>query len=141
MPRTVGEGALAGEVEEFAPAKVNLCLHVTGRRADGYHLLDSLVVFADVGDTLRFAPADGFSLQMAGPFSASIEPNPDNLISRAAAELAGLVPAAAVSLTKALPVAAGIGGGSADAAATLRGLLALGGLQQSAILAQRPSAK
>ncbi|NNF80398.1 MAG: 4-(cytidine 5'-diphospho)-2-C-methyl-D-erythritol kinase [Rhizobiales bacterium] len=119
--------------EEFAPAKVNLCLHVTGRREDGYHLLDRLVVFANVGDTLRFEQADTFSLEITGPFAAAIEPEPDNLISRAAAQLGNLVPGAAVSLSKALPVAAGIGGGSADAAATLRGLLALYGIDPAEV--------
>ncbi len=114
-----------GLVHEFAPAKVNLCLHITGRRADGYHLLDSLVVFADVGDQLSFARADSLSLEMSGPFADAIEATSDNLIFKAADLLGDRVPGAAVSLTKSLPVAAGIGGGSADAAASLRGLMRL----------------
>ncbi len=114
-----------GRAEEFAAAKVNLCLHVTGRREDGYHLLDSLVVFADVGDTLSLTAADTYSLEITGPFAGALEPDPDNLVFSAAARLGELSPGAAISLNKALPVAAGIGGGSADAAATLRGLMAL----------------
>lgn len=124
------EGLSGGRVRAFAPAKVNLCLHVTGRRADGYHLLDSLVVFANVGDTLEFARADALSLEMSGPFAGALQADPDNLIFEAAAQLGAQVPGAAVSLAKHLPVAAGIGGGSADAAATLRGLMALYALEQ-----------
>lgn len=114
-------------VEEFAPAKVNLCLHVTGRREDGYHLLDSLVVFAAVGDSLHLTRANSHFLEITGPFGRSLEPEDDNLVFRAAEKLGDLAPSAAISLHKALPVAAGIGGGSADAAAALRGLLALSG--------------
>ncbi|MEM1197700.1 MAG: 4-(cytidine 5'-diphospho)-2-C-methyl-D-erythritol kinase [Pseudomonadota bacterium] len=112
-------------VHEFAPAKVNLCLHITGRRADGYHLLDSLVVFADVGDQLSFARADDLALKMSGPFAGALDVTSDNLIFKAAHLLGDRVPGAAVSLIKSLPVAAGIGGGSADAAASLRGLMRL----------------
>ena len=119
-----------GVVQEFAPAKVNLCLHITGRRADGYHLLDSLVVFADVGDRLTFTRAETLQLEIAGPFADAIEAAPDNLIFKAAGLFGDQVPGAAVSLTKSLPVAAGIGGGSADAAASLRGLMALYELNQ-----------
>lgn len=107
---------------EFAPAKVNLALHVLGRRADGYHLLDSLVVFAAVGDVLRAEPADALTLEVSGPFAAALF-EPDNLVLRAArrlAETAGIVPRARLVLDKRLPVASGIGGGSADAAAALR---------------------
>ena len=107
--------AYAGpRVTEFAPAKLNLALHVTGRRADGYHLLDSLVVFADVGDRVSVAPGQG--LVLSGPFAADLPPG-GNLCLRAA-DLAGL--AAEIGLEKVLPVASGIGGGSADAAAVLR---------------------
>jgi 4-diphosphocytidyl-2-C-methyl-D-erythritol kinase len=112
----------------FAPAKVNLFLHVTGRREDGYHLLDSLAVFPAVGDFIHAAPADGLSLTMTGPFGASLTAEPDNLVLRAAralAKAAGLSPNAALTLEKHLPVASGIGGGSADAAAALRLLVAL----------------
>ncbi len=124
-------GVSRGRAEEFAAAKVNLCLHVTGRRGDGYHLLDSLVVFAQVGDTLSLTRADSYTLEITGPFSEGIEPDPDNLVLKAAARLSELAPGAAMSLHKALPVAAGIGGGSADAAATLRGLLSLYGIAPS----------
>lgn len=103
---------------EFAPAKINLALHVTGRRADGYHLLDSLVVFAGVGDTLHAEPAASLSLAITGPQAANLPPSDDNLILRAARSLGSK--GAAITLEKVLPVASGIGGGSADAAATLR---------------------
>lgn len=114
-----------------APAKVNLTLHVVGRRDDGYHLLDSLVAFAGVGDTLDFAPAGAITLEVAGPTAAQI-PDGENIVLKAArllAEAAGRpLPGAAIRLTKRLPVAAGIGGGSADAAAALKGLTRLWGL-------------
>ncbi|HEY7577510.1 MAG TPA: 4-(cytidine 5'-diphospho)-2-C-methyl-D-erythritol kinase [Acetobacteraceae bacterium] len=108
---------------EAAPAKVNLYLHVTGRRDDGYHLLDSLVVFAGIADTLAAELADGLSLQVKGRFAAALADEPDNLVLRAARSLAaaaGTRHGAALTLEKRLPVASGIGGGSADAAATLR---------------------
>jgi 4-diphosphocytidyl-2-C-methyl-D-erythritol kinase len=112
-------------VTEFAPAKINLALHVLGRRADGYHELDSVVAFADVGDVLEIAPADKMSLQVDGPFSDGVPTTADNLVLKAHAALSqhGAVPPAAIHLTKNLPVASGIGGGSADAAAALRGFL------------------
>lgn len=112
-------------VFEFAPAKVNLCLHITGRREDGYHLLDSLVAFADAGDDLKFVPAEQHTLAINGPYADALSNEPDNLISRAARALGDAVPAAAVELEKRLPVAGGIGGGSANAAAALRGLIKL----------------
>ncbi|MFV0293208.1 MAG: 4-(cytidine 5'-diphospho)-2-C-methyl-D-erythritol kinase [Paracoccus sp. (in: a-proteobacteria)] len=102
--------------DEFAPAKLNLTLHVTGQRQDGYHVLDSLVVFVAVGDRIRFGPGP-LSLRIEGPFTADLEVDDDNLCLRAA-RLAGLD--AAMVLTKNLPVSSGIGGGSADAAAVLR---------------------
>jgi len=108
---------------EFAPAKINLHLHVTGRRPDGYHLLNSLVVFAGVGDRLSVVPADGFSLAVEGPFAAGLDGEGDNLVLRAGRALAGLagVPVRGkLVLEKNLPVSSGIGGGSADAAAALR---------------------
>ncbi len=110
-----------------APAKVNLYLHVTGRRADGYHELDSLIAFAGVGDTVTVGPADDLSLAVDGPFADRLPPAPDNLVLRAARRLARAagVGAAAITLTKRLPVASGLGGGSADAAATLRALARL----------------
>lgn len=108
---------------EAAHAKINLHLHVTGRRADGYHLLDSLVVFAEAHDLVEVAPADELSLAIVGPQAGSLAAEPDNLVLRAARRLAahaGIAPRAALTLTKNLPVASGIGGGSADAAAALR---------------------
>jgi 4-diphosphocytidyl-2-C-methyl-D-erythritol kinase len=108
---------------EAAPAKVNLYLHVTGRRDDGYHLLDSLVVFAGIGDTLSAEPAESLSLRVAGRFAAGLAAEADNLVLRAARMLAaeaGVAAAAHLVLEKHLPVASGIGGGSADAAAALR---------------------
>ena len=113
-----------------APAKVNLCLHVTGRRADGYHLLDSLVVFAGIGDEVSAAPADGLSLALEGPEAGALAAEPDNLVLRAARALAaGRDLGAALRLTKRLPVASGIGGGSSDAAAALRVLSRLWGVE------------
>lgn len=109
-------------ITEQAPAKLNLALHVTGRRADGYHLLDSLVCFASVGDTVTLSPGP-LSLRIDGPFAAGLEVGDDNLCLRAARLAGGQ---AAIGLTKALPVASGIGGGSADAAAVLRGLARMG---------------
>lgn len=120
---TADSGAEAG-VEEFAPAKVNLALHVTGRRADGYHLLDSLVVFAGVGDRIAAHRAPGLTLAVEGPMAARLSAGDDNLVCRAA-RLMGAD--AAIRLTKVLPLASGIGGGSADAAATLRALARLWG--------------
>lgn len=107
---------------ELAPAKVNLALHVTGRRADGYHLLDSLVAFPATGDRLEAEPAAGLSLTIDGPFARDLGTGRDNLVLRAALLLrdGAAAPGAALRLTKSLPVASGIGGGSADAAATLR---------------------
>ena len=119
-------------VSEFAPAKVNLYLHVTGRRPDGYHLLDSLAVFPAVGDRLLAMPAEALSLTFEGPFGAVLEgeadnPETGNLVLRAARALGGTA-GARIVLEKQLPVASGIGGGSADAAATLRLLCRLWGL-------------
>jgi 4-diphosphocytidyl-2-C-methyl-D-erythritol kinase len=108
---------------EPAPAKVNLFLHVLGRRPDGYHLLDSLAVFADVGDMLRADPAGALSLAVEGPFAGDLAAEPDNLVLRAARALAaeaGVTDGARLVLAKHLPVASGVGGGSADAAAALR---------------------
>jgi 4-diphosphocytidyl-2-C-methyl-D-erythritol kinase len=117
---------------EFAPAKVNLHLHVVGRRPDGYHLLDSLVVFAGVGDRMTVAAAGDLSLSVIGPFAAGLAGEADNLVLRAARALAaasGIRPSGALVLEKNLPVASGIGGGSADAAATLRLLCRFWGLE------------
>lgn len=103
---------------EAAPAKLNLTLHVTGQRADGYHILDSLVVFLALGDVVTLSPGP-LSLAITGPFAGDLAPDADNLCLRAA-RLAGQ--SAAIVLEKNLPVASGIGGGSADAAAVLRAL-------------------
>ena len=112
----------------FAPAKINLYLHVTGRRADGFHLLDSLIAFAGVGDGITVEPAGELSLSVDGPFAAQVPGGRENLVLGAAAGLArvyGVTAGAAIRLHKRLPVASGIGGGSADAAAALRALAGL----------------
>lgn len=109
---------------EFAAAKINLTLHVTGRRRDGYHLLDSLVCFADAADAVAASPAAALSLRITGPEGAGLSAEPDNLVLRAARAMGQ---GAALVLDKRLPVASGIGGGSADAAATLRLLARLTG--------------
>ncbi len=116
-------------INELAPAKINLALHVLGRRLDGFHDVDSIVAFADVCDVLKFRPANVTSLTIDGPFAAGLTIGPDNLVLKALAALQSLMPLPhfSISLTKNLPIAAGIGGGSADAAATLRGLLKLTG--------------
>ncbi len=125
-------------VRRTAWAKVNLTLHVTGRRADGYHELNSLIVFAGLGDQLRIAPDSGLALDIEGPFAAALgagrKPEtsgaivPENLVLGAARALRARFDVAAgarITLIKELPVAAGLGGGSADAAAALRGLVEL----------------
>lgn len=120
-----------GPLTEAAPAKVNLFLHLRGRRADGYHLLESLAVFPAIGDRLTAALAPGLSLRLDGPFGAALSDGDDNLVLRAARILAGrhgVASGAAMALEKSLPVAAGIGGGSADAAAALRLLARLWGV-------------
>ncbi len=114
---------------ERAPAKVNLFLHVLGRRPDGYHLLDSLAVFPGAADTLHAEPAEALTLRVQGRFAAGLQG--ENLVTRAAralASAAGGARGATLLLDKELPVASGIGGGSADAAATLRLLTRLWGL-------------
>jgi len=120
---------------EAAPAKVNLTLRVFGRRADGYHELESLVVFAGCGDTLRLAPGGELSLAVAGPSAALAGDNADNLVLKAARALAVRSPGitlGAFALDKQLPVAAGLGGGSADAAAALRLIARANGLAADA---------
>lgn len=121
-------------LHEFAPAKLNLYLHVTGRRADGYHDLDSLVAFAGIGDELRLEPAPHFSFVIEGPQAPALEGHPpdNNLVVKAAHALAELVHkplALKLTLVKILPVASGIGGGSSDAAAALRLLARYWGLK------------
>lgn len=120
--------AVRGGLRIAAPAKLNLYLHVVGRRDDGYHLLDSLAAFAAIGDELTFAPAADLSLAIDGPFARDLAADENNLVLRAARALAGragLVPKASIRLTKRVPVAAGLGGGSADAAASLLALVEL----------------
>ena len=115
----------------FAPAKINLTLHVTGKRDDGYHLLDSLVVFAGVGDKIEVSLSNDLTLAVEGPFKAGIPTDDSNIIIKAAMALLharGAAHGAAIKLTKSLPHPAGIGGGSSDAALTLALLAELWGL-------------
>ena len=107
------------KIEAFAPAKINLTLHVTGQRPDGYHLLDSLVLFADVGDRLWLDAGPDMSVEVIGPFAKGVPTDERNLV-WAAAQLAGW--SGRIQLEKNLPHGAGIGGGSSDAAAVLRAL-------------------
>ncbi|MBX3583745.1 MAG: 4-(cytidine 5'-diphospho)-2-C-methyl-D-erythritol kinase [Rhizobiaceae bacterium] len=114
---------------EFAPAKINLALHVTGRRTDGYHLLDSLAVFTRFGDRIEIEEADEDSFFISGPFADGMPADEANLVIKARDALRAALPHAsarvAIKLQKNLPVASGIGGGSSDAAAALRGLAKL----------------
>ena len=115
-------------VEELARVKINLDLQVVGKRPDGYHELDSVVVFGDLHDRLVIEPAARLRMDILGPMRDQIPIGEDNLVMRAARALAfwaKIEPRAAIRLDKHIPVAAGIGGGSADAAATLRGLAKL----------------
>jgi 4-diphosphocytidyl-2-C-methyl-D-erythritol kinase len=108
---------------EKAPAKVNLTLRVLGRRADRYHDIESLVVFADIGDALTFTPGSALALEVSGPSAAAAGETGDNLVLKAADTLGQRVAGlqlGAFALSKRLPVAAGLGGGSSDAAAALR---------------------
>lgn len=112
-------------IVEHAPAKINLFLHVGARRADGFHPLQSLAVFTELGDELALGPAGELSLTINGPFARGLDGEGDNLVLRAARALGSYAlgsRGAALTLTKNLPVASGIGGGSSDAAAALRGL-------------------
>jgi 4-diphosphocytidyl-2-C-methyl-D-erythritol kinase len=133
-----GETASASSISRTAWAKVNLYIAVTGRRPDGYHELDSLVVFAGIGDRLDFVSAEGLELEVEGRFAEAVPRDRDNLVIRAAealaawGDLASRAPGARIRLDKRLPVAAGLGGGSADAAATLEGLGALWDLKPEA---------
>ena len=131
MTRSTEPPAAGGApVRVEAPAKINLFLHVTGRRGDGYHELESLVGFAAVHDRIEARPGDRLALEIDGPFAAALDAGADNLVLRAARALAreaGVAAGARLRLHKALPVAAGIGGGSSDAAAALRALAALWG--------------
>lgn len=108
-------------IEAFAPAKINLTLHITGQRDDGYHLMDSLVVFVDVGDRVTVEKADQSRLEVSGPRAIGVPTDDSNLVVKAARMLRSKR-GARIHLEKHLPSAAGIGGGSSDAAATLRAL-------------------
>jgi 4-diphosphocytidyl-2-C-methyl-D-erythritol kinase len=115
-------------IEEAAPAKLNLALHVRARRQDGYHELETLFAFVVDGDTIRIDPEGAPGLTVSGPFAAGLHGEDDNLVLRAErlfAERVVPVAPSAITLVKRLPVASGIGGGSADAAATLRALARL----------------
>ncbi|WP_254799256.1 4-(cytidine 5'-diphospho)-2-C-methyl-D-erythritol kinase [Falsochrobactrum tianjinense] len=113
-------------VTRLAPAKINLALHVTGRRDDGYHLLDMLVAFADIGDHVHIEKSGADSFRISGPFSDGIPLDSGNLVLKARdilrREFGSALPAVAIHLEKNLPIASGIGGGSSDAAATLLAL-------------------
>ena len=135
-------------IEATALAKVNLALHVTARRENGYHDLESLVVFADFGDELTARPAQSDSVRLSGPFAGALTPGQTNLVTKAVDAFRQRWPDAVphgveISLAKNLPVAAGIGGGSADAAAALR--LMAGFAQQDGLSvrsdARRPGAR
>jgi 4-diphosphocytidyl-2-C-methyl-D-erythritol kinase len=125
------EAAVSASLTDRAPAKVNLSLRVLGRRADGYHELESLVAFADAADALSLSPGEAPALVVEGAYAAACGDVADNLVWRAAQALAARVAGLRLgrfTLDKQLPVAAGIGGGSADAAAALRLLARAGGL-------------
>ena len=117
---------IINDITMTAPAKINLYLHVTGKRDDGYHLLDSLVAFAGVHDIITIAAANQLALINQGPFGEGLPTTADNLVMRAAEQLrnlTGIMDGAQITLTKNLPIASGIGGGSADAAAAIKGLV------------------
>ncbi len=121
-------------VEEFAPAKINLALHVTGQRSDGYHLIETIVAFADVGDRLTVQDAQSDAFSICGPFASSLSDDSGNLVLDALDALrtdARSSRSVSIQLEKNLPVASGIGGGSADAAACLRALRRLWSLSHS----------
>ena len=122
---------VSGVVTLPAPARINLYLHTTGRRADGHHEMDSLIVFSELCDTLSVRSADGLTLKLDGPLADSLSGHTDNSVLRAAqllADAANVPCAAAITLTKRLPLSSGLGGGSADAAATLKALTTLWGI-------------
>jgi len=106
-------------INEFAPAKINLSLHLVGQKSDGYHLLDSIVSFVNIGDTLRMTPGGSSGLVVEGPFAKDLPSSNHNLVFKAA-EIFSNVRLPQITLEKNIPVASGIGGGSADAAATVR---------------------
>ena len=144
--RSVAPGSSAVAGQAFAPAKVNLFLHVGAPEASGYHPSCSLMAFADVGDRVSLHAADAFELQVVGPFARELSWGEENLVAKAARALvrAGKRPVAPVGLTleKRLPVAAGLGGGSSDAswrriACSRRRRAPLGSMPSSAASAWR----
>src|SRR3546814_8346885 len=128
--------ALPGQVDCTAAAKINLYLRVVGRRADGYHLLDSLFAFTGLGDRLSIRPGNALTLVADGPFADRLPPPEENLVLRTARSLAAAAdvpPRAEIRLTKDLPIAAGLGSGSADAAAALKALSVFWGIPEGAV--------
>ncbi len=126
-------------ITRYAPAKINLALHVTGQRADGYHLIESLAVFTRFGDRVTVSGADEDRFSVSGPFAAHVPLDETNLVPRARDALRAAFPdhpcqPVSITLEKNLPVASGIGGGSSDAAATLRGLAEFWAIDDAAAL-------
>ena len=106
-------------ISEFAPAKINLSLHLVGQKSDGYHLLDSIVSFVNIGDKISIEPGKSGKLKVAGPFAKDLPRSNHNLVLKAA-RLFNNIKLSRITLEKNIPVTSGIGGGSADAAATVR---------------------
>ena len=130
------------ELKELAPAKVNLALHVRGKLPDGRHRIETVFAFCTDGDEVAATTSDGLSLSLAGPFARELGDSKDNLAlkaARALRERAGVAQGAALTLTKKLPVASGIGGGSADAAAALRLLTRLWGIDPAHVTKIAPT--
>lgn len=129
--------AAGGRIALDAPAKVNLYLHVVGRRSDGFHLLDTLMVFTEIGDRIEVEASDDLALDVDGPFADRLPKDASgNLVMKAAralAEAAGIPAKARIRLTKNLPVSAGLGSGSSDAAATLKALSRLWQIPEDAV--------
>ena len=125
------EGAPGGELRLLAPAKLNLVLEILGRREDGYHNLDTVLTTIDLADTVRLRPARGLAVRLSGRYADAVEGERELAAeaARALAAAAGREPDVAIEVVKAIPVAAGLGGGSSDAAAVLRGLDRLWGLE------------
>jgi 4-diphosphocytidyl-2-C-methyl-D-erythritol kinase len=130
------------ELKELAPAKLNLALHVRGKLPDGRHRIETVFAFCTDGDEVAATTSDGLSLSLAGPFARELDDSKDNLAlkaARALRERAGVAQGAALTLTKKLPVASGIGGGSADAAAALRLLTRLWGIDPAHVTKIAPT--
>jgi 4-diphosphocytidyl-2-C-methyl-D-erythritol kinase len=130
-------------IVELAPAKLNLFLHITGKRNDGFHFLDSLVAFTEFGDRLEFYPDDILSLDIKGRFAKDLHPDPSNLILKAAQALKDHThcrQGARMVLQKEIPIGSGLGGGSSDAAATLHGLAKLWNVNVAPEVLQRIAA-